>query len=70
MSEQYAVHLDNRRGDDARCITLQRLPNSRPRRLAIGILGPDQEATEFLSQKRFEELVAVARRIMNWREPE
>jgi hypothetical protein len=71
--EQYAVFLERRhRGeedDERRCLTVEcyRVSFSRKKpKLTLAIHGSDQEATEFLNRKQFEELVANARRIMGW----
>jgi hypothetical protein len=74
MSEQYTVFLERKhRGesdDERRCLTVEAYVDSQRKRakpeLMLAIHGPDENATEFLNRKQFEELVTNARRIMGW----
>ena len=67
----YTIFIDprKRRGEDVRrCLTAQALPTRGKEKaeLALRILGPDQDATEFLTREKFEEVVTAVRREMGW----
>lgn len=70
MPKQIAVFLEpKQRGeqdDDRRCLTVE--PND-GETLTLQILGADQSAMEFLSQRQFEKLVTSARSVMGWPAP-
>lgn len=71
-AKEYAVIIEKLDDDDDydRCIVLDQLEPGQlefaESTLSLMVLGPDQEATEYLDRKQFEELVTNARRIMGW----
>lgn len=74
MSVQYAVFLDRKKdGNEPRCcVTVEKFGRTWPAKsaqLMLAIHGPDQDATEFLNRKQFEELVVNARAVMGWEKP-
>lgn len=76
MTEQYAVFLDRAKdeNDPRCCVTVERVNPLRGAehvkpQLMLAIHGPDQDASEFLNQKQFEDLVSNARRVMGWSRP-